>query len=401
MLLLVLSCAVAAAAAPRQVVVNGKPVQAPVRDIGGALYVPVFPVARAMGSRASYNPRTEQVSIDGKPIPGKARVVDNEVYASAQAVASGTHATLKIDAQALRLSRAAVATRTVPHRTTSPGPAVAGPAPAPVVVPPPPPPQPALSPVPTGPLPQENLPYVMHMPTPPTSGGWNAPVVQPWNTNPGMDPGSDSGWQAPPPNVGSQPPPAPAQGYQSPAQSYQQFPTYGAPAMGRLPAVPGAGVPAAVTPDGPPTVSPPTAAPPAAVAPPPPPAPTPAHYAPVLPYSPRIAANGTFSLTVTNVETVSTYHSHYQPRAGYKFITVYVSEQNISGAAQVYTGRFSLSDNEGRSYEPQDGLSNFWPVVLKPQGINFGYLTFEIPQAAWPRRLVLTAPQVPLISVNL
>ena len=106
-------------------------------------------------------------------------------------------------------------------------------------------------------------------------------------------------------------------------------------------------------------------------------------------YRSRSASNGTFEVTVTNVQTAENVKSHYLPRAGYHFVIVYLSQQNMSDRAQVYTGRFTLQDGSGASYEEQEGLCNFYLVVLRPGGTNFGYLVYEIPQNAAPRRLML------------
>ena len=42
-------------------------------------------------------------------------------------------------------------------------------------------------------------------------------------------------------------------------------------------------------------------------------------------------------------------------------------------------GDFSLLDQNNRAYDYIEGLSNFWLVILRPYGINFGYLVFEVP----------------------
>ena len=47
-------------------------------------------------------------------------------------------------------------------------------------------------------------------------------------------------------------------------------------------------------------------------------------------------------------------------------------------------------DNKQRIYEYSEGLSNFWLVVLRPGGSNFGYIVFEVPQDSEPAKLILS-----------
>ena len=116
-------------------------------------------------------------------------------------------------------------------------------------------------------------------------------------------------------------------------------------------------------------------------------------------YQPRIAANGVFSVTVTNVESEASHRSHYSPRPGYKFVVVYLSQQNVSQEARC-TPDVQPGGQRGR-LEPAEGLSNFFLAVLRPYGINFGYLTFEIPEESQPTRLVLAVPNGPGLAVGL
>jgi hypothetical protein len=118
-------------------------------------------------------------------------------------------------------------------------------------------------------------------------------------------------------------------------------------------------------------------------------------------YVPRSAQNSVFQVTVTKVETVGVIKDFYRPRTGYKFIIVYLSQQNISEEVQIYTGRFSLLDQRNHSYDPIEGLSNFWLVILRPYGINFGYLVYEVPADARPMSLVLHALNQAPLSLNL
>lgn len=118
-------------------------------------------------------------------------------------------------------------------------------------------------------------------------------------------------------------------------------------------------------------------------------------------YVPRSAQNSIFQVTVTNLETLSVIKDFYRPRTGYKFVVAYLSQQNVSEQVQIYTGRFSLMDQKGASYEYIEGLSNFWLVILRPFGVNFGYLVFEVPVDAKPISLVLHALNQAPLTVSL
>ncbi len=119
------------------------------------------------------------------------------------------------------------------------------------------------------------------------------------------------------------------------------------------------------------------------------------------PYIPRTAQNEVFKVTVSNLETVPVIKDFYKPRTGSKFVVASLSQQNISNQVQIYTGRFSLVDQNQNSYDHLEGLSNFWLVILRPFGVNFGYLVFEIPQNAKPISLVLHALNQPPLAINL
>ena len=112
-------------------------------------------------------------------------------------------------------------------------------------------------------------------------------------------------------------------------------------------------------------------------------------YASSSPFIPKSEANDIFRVTVTNIEFVNAIKDYYKPKPGYRFVVVYLSQQNISDEVQIYTGRFSLLDQNNNSYDYIEGLSNFWLIILRPGGINFGYLVFEIPSDAKPMYLVL------------
>lgn len=118
-------------------------------------------------------------------------------------------------------------------------------------------------------------------------------------------------------------------------------------------------------------------------------------------FVPRAAQNSIFAVSVTNVNTVGTIKEFYKPRSGHKFVIVYLSQQNISNEVQIYTGKFNLQDNAGNSYSGLDNLSNFWLVVLRPQGINFGYLVFELPMESSPASLTLTTVNQPPLTLEL
>ncbi|MFH0801014.1 MAG: DUF4352 domain-containing protein [bacterium] len=118
-------------------------------------------------------------------------------------------------------------------------------------------------------------------------------------------------------------------------------------------------------------------------------------------FRPVTANNSVFSVTVTNIETMNTIKDYYKPKTGYKFVTVYLSQQNVSNEVQIYTGRFSMLDQSNTSYDYAEQLSNFWLIILKPGGINFGYLVFEVPQDARPARLLLHALNQAPLSLNL
>lgn len=118
-------------------------------------------------------------------------------------------------------------------------------------------------------------------------------------------------------------------------------------------------------------------------------------------FIPRSASNGIFLLTVTNVELVNTIKDYYKPKNNYQFVVVYLSQQNISDLVQTYTGKFYLIDNHKNIYNFIEGLSNFWLIILRPGGNNFGYLVFEIPKEAKPSQLILQAINQAALSVSL
>ncbi len=118
-------------------------------------------------------------------------------------------------------------------------------------------------------------------------------------------------------------------------------------------------------------------------------------------YVPRSAKNEVFQVTVTNLETISVLKDFYRPKEGYKYVIAYLSQQNISQQVQIYTGRFSLLDQKSNSYDYIEGLSNFWLVILRPYGINFGYLVFEVPADSKPVSLVLHSLNQAPLSIDI
>lgn len=118
-------------------------------------------------------------------------------------------------------------------------------------------------------------------------------------------------------------------------------------------------------------------------------------------FNPKKEQNKIFSVEVTNIEEVYVMKDYYRPTAGNKYAVVYVSQQNISNQVQIYTGKFSLVDEENKVYDYNEGLSNFWLVVLRPGAINFGYLVYEIPEGVRLNKLVLHSLNQEPLSVKL
>ena len=118
-------------------------------------------------------------------------------------------------------------------------------------------------------------------------------------------------------------------------------------------------------------------------------------------FIPKIARNAAFQVTITNLEKLTAFRGYYQPKGGHRFIVVYLSEKNVSSMAQVNPGRFYLMDQMGTSYEAMEDLSSFWPVILRPYGVNFGYLVYEVPEERVPSSLVLTSTGNAPLSMNL
>jgi len=108
-----------------------------------------------------------------------------------------------------------------------------------------------------------------------------------------------------------------------------------------------------------------------------------------------------FWIVVTNLQYADTIKNYYKPEEGYRFCIIFVSQQNISPEVQIYTGNFILFDKEENSYEYLYELSNFHLQILKPGGVNFGHLVYEIPVNSIPDRLVLYRSDEPDIEIDL
>ncbi len=118
-------------------------------------------------------------------------------------------------------------------------------------------------------------------------------------------------------------------------------------------------------------------------------------------FEPKSEKNQIYSITVTNIEEVTNIKNTYNAAAGSKYLVVYISQQNISTDVQIYTGKFTLMDENSKVYDYLEGLSNYWLAILKPGGTNYGYLVFEVPQYARPSRLVLNALSQPPLAISL
>jgi len=118
-------------------------------------------------------------------------------------------------------------------------------------------------------------------------------------------------------------------------------------------------------------------------------------------FRPVSGNNGVFQVTVTNIEELAVIKDYYRPRTGNKFVVLYLSEQNTSNEVQIYTGKFSLHDQSGNTYDAVEALSNFWLIILRPGGTNYGYLVYELPAGARPQLLTLHALQQAPLSINL
>jgi hypothetical protein len=118
-------------------------------------------------------------------------------------------------------------------------------------------------------------------------------------------------------------------------------------------------------------------------------------------YIPRSSANASFSVTVTDVDRCDNLRGYYQPRSGYRFLLIHVSQKNVTNFPQVDPGKFYLQDNNGNTYEHLEEMSTHRPVILRPYGLNFGYLVFELPETTLPSKLILTCVGQPPLGLTL
>lgn len=108
-------------------------------------------------------------------------------------------------------------------------------------------------------------------------------------------------------------------------------------------------------------------------------------------------SDGVFRVTVTDfLDQLTSIRGYFHPRPGNKYVVVCVSQENISSALQVYSGRFTLQGADGKTYDPVYTLSNFWAMVLRPGALNLASLTYEMPAGVSPSRLVLATHRAPL-----
>ena len=118
-------------------------------------------------------------------------------------------------------------------------------------------------------------------------------------------------------------------------------------------------------------------------------------------FSQKSGKNSVFSVTVTDMEEISVIKNRYNAAAGNKYFVIYVSQQNISPEVQIYTGKFTLADENSNIYDYMEGLSNYWLSILKPGGVNYGYLVFEVPKSSRASKLILNALNQPPLSIDL
>jgi hypothetical protein len=118
-------------------------------------------------------------------------------------------------------------------------------------------------------------------------------------------------------------------------------------------------------------------------------------------FIPRGGQNGIFQVFVSNIDEVEKFKDYYNPSPGNKFVIIYLTQQNISDELQIYPGEFTLIDEKEASYIQLERLSNFWSTMLKPGGLKLGYIVFEIPELAYPSRLILGGKNVRPLTVNL
>lgn len=363
-LALALLAPVAAFSAPlTSVFVNGVRIDSYPEIRNGVSYLPIQSMARALQAEISWDSRLNSVKVNGDVVQATAFNIDGKIYLPVESFVSALGGSVTYDGRenAIRVQTGGL-TAMAPGAPTS-----SAPTPAPASTPQarttvPIPPAPASTPRPVVSTVAVTPPAPTYLPqtTPPygTSPGGYSPNT----TNPGTpEPYLSTGQQA-----------------STNMRPIDARPTLGA-GLEAGPLEGGTGQSASVAA-----------------------APIPANaQRPNEVYVPRSAQNSVFQVTVTNLENVTVIKDFYRPRTGYKFIVVYLSQQNISEQVQIYTGRFSLLDQKNSSYDYIEGLSNFWLVILRPFGINFGYLVYEVPVDAKPMNLVLHALNQAPLTLNL
>lgn len=326
----------------------------------GTAYLPAHSLAEALGISLSWSGKTRIVKINGNVIATSPLEVDGKLYLPVESIASAAGATVEWDgnSKVIRVSRgeggkaAAALKPPVSVEKTSPKPAVAvapkaAYTPAPVV-------RSTPEPVSTVTAPRPSISYVPS----------------------GKSGSQTSGVTRKPPSSYSGQPTRSAYPTDQPRSNAPLRPKDAPPTMPSNLSLPPMSATGAVS-------SPNQT------------------FSSASPFIPKSETNQTFRVTVTNLEFVDSIKDYYKPKPGYRFVVVYLSQQNISEEVQIYTGRFSLLDQDNHSYDYVEGLSNFWLVILKPGGINFGYLVFEVPGDAKPMKVVLHGLNQAPLSVAL
>lgn len=342
----------------------------------GIAYLPANSLAQALGVSIQWDSRLNIVKINDQVTGARPLSENGTLMLPIEAVAQALNGTVEWDGrnQAIRVSsRPSVGGTPVASRTTSPPSSTTS-----VVSPPPasttsivvsPPPVVAVNPVPASTGGYTTTTY----PTP-TTTTYPASTT---TTYPAATASSGGGY---PNSTSNVPYPSPAAYPPSTTSSSNPPPIRPPSAPPRMPS--GLELPPAGTENGPPLAGN-------------------VPYSSGSVYVPKSVQNNVFAVTVTNIETVNSIKDFYHPRPGYRFVIVYLSQQNVSNEVQIYTGRFSLLDQSNHSFDYVEGLSNFWLVILRPYGINFGYLVFEMPVDAHPTRLALHALNQSPLTLNL
>lgn len=314
----------------------------------GVAYLPVNTLAQVLGLNIRWDSSLNIIKVNDRMVAARPLNEEGRIYLPVEAIAQSVGGSVEWDGrnQAIRI--------------TSGSGVAASPSETPLTVP-------------VGPVVDRTRPRTQPLPavTPPTV------VLPPYN-----------------PPVASYPGQNPSGGYPTPTNTLP----YPSPSAYPTPAA-GTSLPPVQPPSAQPRMTPNLELPPpvgvqGAGEPPP-------SYASRTVYVPKTAQNNVFAVTVTNIESVASIKDFYHPRPGHRFVIVYLSQQNVSDEVQIYTGRFSLLDQNNHSHDYIEGLSNFWLVILRPYGINFGYLVFEVPVDSQPTRLALHALNQSPLTLNL